>query len=422
MRDRTIKDPPRDEVEVDDPYIGVVLNNRYHVEEKIGKGAFGYVYSATQLGNRRKVAVKLMRPESQDDPELESRFKNEGQVLCSLSNAHTVTTYDFGTTDEGIIYIVMELLEGKTLRQVIRDEAPLAWQRVLSLIMQICESLTEAHKSGIVHRDLKPANIFYEKRPSGAEVLKVLDFGTAKIIKGGAQNRSTVPDLTAVGTTMGTVAYMAPEQILGAKLSGRTDIYTLGVVTYELLTKRRPFQDVHEPPRLLARQLGGAPEPPSAVVPDAEIPERVDSLVLCMLDKERGMRFGSGEEIIQVCEDILAEDRAGGLTGPRFDVNPARAEGHASPSSDPDSADSIDDDEETIPNPALSPGHRLGQNSVQGGQPTGPAHPHVRQPYDIPSLATGTVNPIDSKRSLAPVAIAVVLALVGIVAVVAFAL
>lgn len=300
-----------DDIDAVDEHIGVVLNDRYRVESKLGKGGHGNVYAGTQIGTGRKVGIKMLRPEAIDDPELEGRFRHEGLVLCSLKSAHTVVTYDVDQTDDGTMYIIMELLEGRTLAQMIDDEAPLDWRRVLDIVMQICIALTEAHARSIVHRDLKPANIHVEQRPGRAEFVKVLDFGIAKILHGEPLGMSTVPKLTARGQTVGTLRYMSPEQLLGTKLDGRSDIYSLGVVTYELMTGQVPFPDAVKAAQLIAAQLRIQPKAPSHVYPEGGIPPDVDELLLSMLAKESELRFDSAEFLAKACERaLLVQDNA----------------------------------------------------------------------------------------------------------------
>jgi serine/threonine-protein kinase len=162
-----------------DPFAGMVLNNRFLVEQKLGEGGFGAVYKGTQTGTGRKVAIKLLHPNMTRDDNLVARFRREGLVLCNLRDAHTVTTYDFDQTADGTLYIAMELLEGRSLHDVFQDDAPLDWRRMFKILTEMCSSLAEAHAQGIVHRDLKPENILLESRPGHPDFVKILDFGIA---------------------------------------------------------------------------------------------------------------------------------------------------------------------------------------------------------------------------------------------------
>src|SRR5687767_9975976 len=263
---------PRPRGTRDDIYIDTVLNNRFKVESKIGEGGFGAVYRGTQLATGRKVALKLLHPNMTRDENLVARFRREGMVLCNLRDAHTITTYDFDQTPDGTLYIAMELLEGKSLHQIFHDQAPLEWKRVFKILTEMCSSLAEAHSQGIVHRDLKPENIYLENRPGNPEFVKILDFGIAKVMRGEGSMDPQAPQLTATGQTLGTLEYMSPEQLMGKQLDGRSDIYALGVLAYELITGRLPFPDAKGPTGLITAQLKQTPKPPSVVNPAGNIP------------------------------------------------------------------------------------------------------------------------------------------------------
>jgi serine/threonine protein kinase len=285
-----------------DPYIGVVLNNRFVVEAKVGEGGFGAVYKGKQLGTGRQVALKLLHPEMTQDENLVARFRREGLVMCNLRDAHTVTTYDFDQTPEGTLFIAMELLEGRSLHDVFYTQAPIDWRRMLKIVVQMCSSLAEAHSQGIVHRDLKPENIYLENRSGDPEFVKILDFGIAKVMRG---DGTQAPQLTATGQTLGTLEYMSPEQLMGKELDGRSDVYTVGVLLYEMITGRLPFPDAKGPAALITAQLREVPDPPSAVNPAGNIPPVVDQLVLKMLAKDKGQRFANVDELRVAANDVL---------------------------------------------------------------------------------------------------------------------
>lgn len=382
--------------EFDDPHIGQVLGGRYHILEQLGGGAHGYVYAGVQLGTERKVAIKLLRPEALDDPEIEGRFRHEGLVMCNLKSAHTVTTYDFAQTDDGAMYIVMEMLEGFTLRELVQEHAPLHWRRALRLTGQMCEALAEAHASGIVHRDLKPANIFIDERPDRPEFVKILDFGIAKILEGEPFGMSTIPKLTARGQTVGTLFYMSPEQLLGTRLDGRSDIYALGVLAFELLTGHLPFPDARKPAKLIAAQLRSEPPAPSTVVSDANIPEEIDALVLHMLEKESERR-PSAEDVLAQCTEILARpesapvERARSIGGANLDTE-ARAALGAAPT---ETLDIPQLPEPQAASGTTAPGTTAQETTAQGATvDSGPAAhgagplSHPRQPVSAPRTAS----------------------------------
>jgi serine/threonine protein kinase len=290
----------------DDPYVGATLNNRFVIESKLGEGGFGAVYRGVQHGTNRKVAIKLLHPEMTRDQNVLARFRREGQVLCSLKDAHTITTYDFDQTPDGTLFIAMELLEGRSLHDLFQSEAPVAWQRMLRIMAQMCTALEEAHALGIVHRDLKPENVYLESRPGNDEFVKVLDFGIAKVVRGDSLAGEQSPQLTATGQTLGTLEYMSPEQLMGKPLDGRSDIYGLAVVAFELMTGRLPFPDAVGPALLISAQLKKVPPPPSQVLPAAGIPPAVDALILRMLEKNREQRFADAHSLRGEIDRILA--------------------------------------------------------------------------------------------------------------------
>src|SRR5215470_2589238 len=258
-----------------DPFIGVTLNGRYLVETKLGQGGFGAVYKGKQTLIGREVALKVLHPDMARDANLVARFRREGAVACNLRDAHTVTTYDFDQTPDGTLYIAMELLTGRSLHDIFYDEAPLPWRRILRVLEQMCSSLGEAHRQGSVHRDIKPENIYLEERPGQKDYVKVLDFGIAKIIRGDLGGNAA-PQLTATGQTLGTLEYMSPEQLMGKQLDGRSDIYAMGVLSFELLTGRLPFPDANGPAELIGAQLKKVPPAPSVANPSGDIPPTVD--------------------------------------------------------------------------------------------------------------------------------------------------
>jgi serine/threonine protein kinase len=317
-----------------DPYIGTTLNGRFTVEEKLGEGGFGAVYKGGQLQTGRKVAIKLLHPEMTRDQNVVARFRREGQVLCSLRDAHTITTYDFDQTADGTLFIAMELLEGRSLHDIFHDEAPIAWQRMLKIMSEMCSSLEEAHTLGIVHRDLKPENIYLETRPGNPEFVKILDFGIAKVMRGDGSSGiagDMSPALTATGQTLGTLEYMSPEQLMGKTLDGRSDIYGLGVVTFEMLTGRLPFPEAVGPAALISAQLKKVPPTASKIYPKGGIPPQVDQLILKMLAKDKSARFRDVGELRREIDGILG----GGLGAQSANTPPPQLVGPSPPPSRP---------------------------------------------------------------------------------------
>ena len=290
---------------IEDPYVGTTLNDRYRIDSKIAIGGFGSIYQATQLDLGREVAIKIMHPELAADAKLVARFRREGVVLCNLRDAHTVTTYELDQTADGRLFIVMELLTGKTLLDMFLTEGKVPWRRMFAYVRAMCSALAEAHALGVVHRDLKPANIFLEMRPEGGEFVKVLDFGIAKVMhENGIIDGA---ELTVMGQAVGTLEYMAPEQLMGGKCDGRTDIYTVGVVAYEMITGRRPFGAVgHD---LLTMQLAETPVPASRLA-DERVPESADRILLRCLDRDAERRFADVHELARAIDEVLAAEPA----------------------------------------------------------------------------------------------------------------
>ncbi|MDB4952748.1 MAG: serine/threonine protein kinase [Myxococcales bacterium] len=301
---------PKPKHKGDDIYIGAVLNNRFKVESKIGEGGFGAVYRGVQLATGRKVALKLLHPEMTKDENLVARFRREGMVLCNLRDAHTITTYDFDQTPDGTLYIAMELLEGKSLHQVFHEQAPLEWKRMFKILIEMCSSLAEAHSQGIVHRDLKPENVYLESRPGNPEFVKILDFGIAKVMRGDSIDPQS-PQLTATGQTLGTLEYMSPEQLMGKQLDGRSDVYALGVVAYEMTTGRLPFPDAKGPAGLITAQLKQTPAPPSQANAKANLPPSADRVILKCLEKDKNNRFADVTAMANGLQEVLDQAREG---------------------------------------------------------------------------------------------------------------
>jgi|GEM_PF-3480144 len=222
---------------------GDVLEGRYQVEDRIGEGGVGFVYRAVQLKLNRRVAVKLLQRDMVGDEELRPRFEREAITLAALSHPNVVSIQDYGMV-RGQPFLVMELLEGRTLREILDAEGALEPMRALRLMRQLLQGLTYAHQRGIVHRDLKPANLLVQDLPA-SEHLKVLDFGLVKLLPGSYLDRGV--QLSRVGFTFGTPPYMSPEHATGGYVDARSDIYSVGILLFEMLTGQKPFDgELHE--------------------------------------------------------------------------------------------------------------------------------------------------------------------------------
>ena len=286
-----------------DPLVGATIGHKFVLRERIGAGSMGAVYRADQTNLGRTVAVKVLSPDLAADEAMVRRFYEEARTASQLSHPGVVSVIDFGRTDAGILYLVMELLHGRTVTRMIREEAPIPARRVVGIVCQVLDALAEAHCQGVVHRDLKTDNIMIERLRSGAEYAKVLDFGIAKLRRGDPAHE------TIIGPC-GTPAYMPPEQIRWQPdLDGRADLYALGVVAYEMLTALTPFAG-ETPIEVLRRQLEEAPLPMQKARPDLPIPQEIDAVVLRALEKDRERRFRSALEMKNALQSALARRNA----------------------------------------------------------------------------------------------------------------
>jgi DNA-binding response OmpR family regulator len=215
---------------------GAEVDGRYVIEELIGTGTFGAVYRARHKELESEVALKILKAGITSSDEALIRFRREGVSACRISHPNAVAVSDFGVTDQGVAYLVMELLHGISLGREIKDSGPLDPVRCARLLLPICEVLAEAHRNGIVHRDIKPENVFLHRCEQG-EVVKVLDFGIAKLVG----ETVAQENLTTEGQLLGTPGYMAPERLRNEPYDGRSDVYSLGILLFQMLTGRQPF-------------------------------------------------------------------------------------------------------------------------------------------------------------------------------------
>ena len=293
-------DPDRTKVSVFDPLLGTVLDRRYLIEFRIAAGGFGAIYRASHVINRREVAIKVLHASLASEANVVARFRREAEALGALKNPHTVRAFDFGMAEDGPLYIVMELLHGQSLYERYRATGPIPWRRMLKIAREVCDSLAEAHALRIVHRDLKPTNIHLERKGNDEDYVKVLDFGIAKIMRGSALDNA---ELTRSGQMIGTFDYMAPEQMVGSHLTGQSDIYTLGLVMYEMMTGERPFGDPPSPTAMLQAMIMTTPEPIST---KSDAPVEIDALVTRCLARDPDDRWQSVEELAAELDHILA--------------------------------------------------------------------------------------------------------------------
>ena len=286
-----------------DPLIGRVINGRFKIVSVIARGGMGKVYKAEQAPLGRLCALKVLSPkyEGDRDPEFHKRFFLEASTAAKLSHANTVTIFDYGQDGEDLYYIAMEFIEGRTLHRVLREEGPIDERRTAHIAGQICRSLREAHALGVVHRDLKPGNILITDRGDEHDSVKVLDFGLVKDVTGETE------DLTQAGLFMGSPKYMAPEQILGGEITARTDIYSLGVMMYEMLAGKVPFDRGASVGTLMAHVNDPLP-PMRSVNPKLQASPTMENIVHRCLEKEPAKRFASMKDLLGALKRIGNED------------------------------------------------------------------------------------------------------------------
>ncbi|MEO8548669.1 MAG: serine/threonine-protein kinase [Kofleriaceae bacterium] len=283
--------------------IGREILGRFRILAMLGEGGMGAVYRGEQMSLKRAVAIKVLRPELSANQTLLRRFSAEAAAVAKLDHPNTVKVYDFGQDADGSLFIAMELIDGQPLRQVIGAAGPLPPVRAFNIALQVAASLVDAHARSIVHRDLKPDNVMLQDRGRERDVARVLDFGIAKLRD---DTRATHQAMTQAGDMLGTPQYMAPEQIKGEAIDGRTDIYALGCMIYEMVTARLPF----EAPTIMAmlsKHLVEMPLPPSQRRPDLQISPAIDQVVMAALQKEPAARPANMEQYAEMLAGVLAQ-------------------------------------------------------------------------------------------------------------------
>ncbi|MFM2416212.1 MAG: hypothetical protein RL385_935 [Pseudomonadota bacterium] len=279
--------------------LGRLIADKYRLDAVLGVGGMGAVFRATQLSVNRPVAVKLIQGPLLKHPEVEKRFRREAEAMARLRHPASVRLFDFGATNEGELYMVMELLEGRDLAAHLAQRGSLPAAEALAIAKQILLALSEAHAQGIVHRDLKPANVFMAELHGGEIAVKVMDFGIAGIEQAAAHNR-----LTRTGTVLGTPAYMSPEQAQGHAVDGRSDLYALGVLLFEMITGRVPFTGDSAVSLLLA-QVSFAPPRLQEVLPDHPELVPLQPLLDALLQKAPGERPQNAQAALAIVDGML---------------------------------------------------------------------------------------------------------------------
>ncbi|MDB4960152.1 MAG: serine/threonine protein kinase [Myxococcales bacterium] len=412
-------------VERIDPLLKSVLDRRFHIDFRLAAGGFGAIYRATHIKSRHEVALKVLHPQLTTDAGVVARFRREGATMTTLRSPHTITAYELGEADDGTLYIVMELLTGESLFERFRSQGRFEWKRMVKIMRAICRSLEEAHGLGIVHRDLKPTNIHLERVGDDADVVKVLDFGIAKILRDSDFDSS---DLTNAGQMIGTLDYMSPEQMVGGTCTGQSDIYTLGILSYEMIAGVRPFAEAKTAAAALSAILKTTPPPLASRVP---VPEALDRIIARCLQRDPLKRYPDvatlGADLDQLMSGQDQDDVT--RTVALDDVIPAPPERDSLDSVDAtiatsgvDSIDSVDSVDSTI---AMSPSSMLTSAETSRPKlgitspaldasrprpelarayaprerpptpaPARPAEPHRRAPTSAPVEAPASVDPV----------------------------
>ena len=298
--------------------LGRTLAGKYRLEQLLSRGGMGAVYRGTHLMLGKPVAIKLIHPGLVTTPEMVRRFQREARAASQLSHPNIVTVYDLGQDQDGALYIAMELVEGADLKPVLRG-GPMEAPRAAAILAQICGALELAHSRGVIHRDLKPQNVMLCRDSGGREIAKLLDFGIAKTFEG-----EEASALTSTGAVLGTPHYMSPEQAAGRVVDSRSDLYSLGIILYEMLVGQAPFHDTSVA-SVLYKHVFEAPTPPSQSHPDLAISPALERIAMRCLEKEPARRYASAQE-------LLAELQASGLLVPEATVRTAAPSG---PPSDP---------------------------------------------------------------------------------------
>ncbi len=286
-----------------DPYIGQEIIGQFRIVQRIGKGGMGAVYKAEQPAMGRFVAVKILHRQLASRADLVTRFRREARAMSRLTHPNTVRVFLYGQLDNGALYIVMEYLKGLNLHQITKRQGPMELDRAARILMQVCGALEEAHNVGIVHRDLKPENILLTEQGGMKDFAKVLDFGLAKVHDVDLQSSSP---LTQDGMVFGTPEFMSPEQAKGKTLDGRSDIYSLGVILYEMLTGKLPF-DARNPTDYIRHHIKSPPIPVTQRVSDLYFPPQLDDVFARTLQKDRKDRYQTAVELATALEPFAGD-------------------------------------------------------------------------------------------------------------------
>ncbi len=346
-----------------DPLLGRELDGRFTLKKRIGAGGMGAVYLAWQHSVGREVAVKVIHPKHNTDREAAKRFLRESKLASRLQHPNTVTVLDFNQTEDGFLYLVMELLNGRQLSEVLQQEGRFSTQRLAKVAIQLCDALEAAHNLSIVHRDLKPGNIIILDGPPGRDFVKVLDFGLARSLGNDDSSK-----LTRTGEVVGTPHYLPPEAALGNPMDTRGDIYSLGVIFYELVAGRLPF----EAEGRRAMMIKHVYEDPIPLPLD--VPEAVSNLIMKMLEKDPDQRPRSVVELRMALTDLVSPSGPTALPPSRPGVREPSQRVASSPQPAPGPTP-----QGPTPRPGVPPEDRAAFASETSVVPTLPAAPSARR-------------------------------------------
>ncbi len=334
--------------------IGSELDGRYRIDALLGSGGMGAVFRGHpvfmgQVLTDQAVAIKVLRPHLARDPNAVRRFVREARGTLKITSDHAVKVLDFAVTDDGLLYMVLELLQGRTIGAELSSDGRLAPRRAVRVARQVSAALAAAHKVGLIHRDLKPDNLMLVRRGADPDFVKVLDFGLAKVMEGTGEQALSMAALTQGGIVFGTPDYMAPEQALGQPLDARCDVYALGATLFELITGQPPFPRV-SPLEVLAAHVRDPAPTLASVAPDLALPPALEALVARCLAKDPDERPASAEalaaELAAIEAALLGGPRVGVATEPVPSLPEPRAEGDRRRAiEDDERRDALDDDD-----------------------------------------------------------------------------
>jgi len=290
----------------DDPLLGQTLASKYLIEKLIKRGGMGSVYLGKHILMDKTVAIKVLRPSLAMDDDVVRRFSREAKAASRISHPHAVSVNDFGESEDGVVFLVMEYLDGRTLKEIVRSQGPMQLERVVEIVRQVSGALDAAHEQGVVHRDLKSDNIMLSKA-TGGEWAKVLDFGIAKI----QQSNSHDDDITAANLVIGTPQYMSPEQCShSGAIDARSDIYSLGIIIYEMLAGNVPFTG-ESPTAIMMKQVQDPP--PSILEARSDLPVSLSSVIAKALAKDPADRYATAGDLSQALADAYVIGESGEL-------------------------------------------------------------------------------------------------------------